>query len=140
MKYPGDEAIRKVARRRLADEDPTIALHAAILTCFAGDYYGYPLVKESVYSPDKKLRLKTVAVLGNRRFDKKRTEITSMLLERLKTESEPHIIVQIIQSLDRRPSREILTAYEPFLKHGNEYVALHAKVAYDAMKKRLRQR
>jgi hypothetical protein len=71
--------IAQFLRRKMTDPDVVLALHAAIVSCYSGDWSGLPVLLRCVRSDDPELRLKAIAQLGDSQFRSHADKIVPLL-------------------------------------------------------------
>ena len=122
--------IAQYLRRKMADDDRALALRAAIVSCYSGDWSGIGLLLRSLKSDDPALRLKALGqVVESRRFGRYRDQIVRSLLDELKNPMSEAHLVRALESLGAYPSDEVLEAVRGFLEHENPRVARRAKMS-----------
>jgi HEAT repeat protein len=119
--------------QKMKDKDEQIALKAAIISCYSGDWSGFDILLQHVGHHEPALRLTAVAQLADVRFRTHAKRVVPLLLERLRLEKDPGVLERAIESLGNYPSRQVLDAIQPFLKHENERVRARTKLVVDWM-------
>lgn len=111
-------------------KDPEIALQAAIVTCYSGDWSGFPLLLAATKSRDPKLRYKAVAQLVDSRFHSRSKEVAPALEAQLAAD-DARLVERAIESLSGYPvaAKRII----PFLDHTDRRIVRRAAMSLGAM-------
>lgn len=135
--YDRDATIIAFLRRKMTDSDQELALHAAITTCYSGDWSGFPMLLRYVSHESPKLREQAIAQLGDPRFRRYQDQVVPLILKRLSAEKDASLIERSIETLGSYPSKETLTAIAPFQKHENKQVRLRAALVGETLSREL---
>ena len=121
----------------MKSDDREIALVAAIITCYSGNWSGFESLIAAVDDSDPKLRKKAAAQLGDVQFIRHKDRIQTCLLRRLTKETNPAALERVIGSLGTYPSEEVKKRIAPFLKHESELVKRRAELVWRRMRRKL---
>lgn len=128
--YSPNARIIQYLRRKMTSDDPSMALDAAITSCYSGDASGGALVVRCMKSDDPDLRLKAIAqVVDADQFRPHRATIVRSLLDELKNPTSDAHLERAIESLGAYPSDAVQEVLTPFLKHQNPQVAQRAQMS-----------
>lgn len=137
--FSADARITQFLRKIMAGADPNLALEAAIVSCYSGDWSGFPLVLRAAKSDNADLRLKAIAQFVDPRFNRYRGKIVPILLAELKSPMSVDHLERAIESLEAYPSKAVLEAVTPFQKHANDQVRQRAQLVIPAIQRQLNQ-
>jgi hypothetical protein len=126
--YKSNPRIVQFLRRKMTDPDPVLALEAAIITCYSGDWSGLPAILRCGRSKDADLRLRAIGQLGSDPFRPHAAKVVPILLDELKTPLSDAHLERAIESLQAYPTGPVAEAVTPFLKHGNPQVRTRARL------------
>jgi HEAT repeat protein len=126
--------------KKSKDPDPRIALEAAIVTTYSGDWSGFDIILGFASNKDPKLRSDAIAQLGAIRFRRYAKRIVPLLLERLRVEKDPEVLDWTIEALGNYPSQLALDAIRPFEKHEDPRVSLRATGVNQTITQELRKK
>jgi hypothetical protein len=133
--YSRNEKITVFLRRKMADPDSSLALNAAIVSCYSGDWSGFPLMLRCARSEDAALRLQAISQFVDSQFRGYSAKIVPVLLEELQKPTSDDHLERAIDSLSAYPSDKVLDAVTPFLKHKNTQVSTRAKLTIEAIQR-----
>ena len=111
-----NNALTSLLGEMMKSDDREIALVAAIITCYSGNWSGFESLIAAVDDSDPKLRKKAAAQLGDVQFIRHKDRIQTCLLRRLTKETNPAALERVIGSLGTYPSEEVKKRIAPFLK------------------------
>lgn len=137
--YSTDAKITEYLRKIMAGANPDLALEAAIVSCYSGDWSGFPLMLRAAKSDNADLRLKAIAQFVDPRFNRYRDKIVPILLAELKSPMSVDHLERAIESLEAYPSKAVLEAIIPFQKHQNDQVRQRAQLVIPAIQRQLNQ-
>ena len=136
--YKPDPRIAAYLRRKMTDDDRTVALRAAIISCYSGDASGGGVVVRCLASDDPKLRMRAIAQVGDEKYYRPhRDAIVKALLAELKSPTSDAHLERAIESLGSYPTDEVLKAVTPFLTHKDALVAERAKLTASWIRRKL---
>jgi len=136
--YDPDPRIAAYLRRKMTDDDPAVALHAAIISCYSGDASGGGVVVRCMSSDDPKLRMEAIAqVVDEKRFRPHRDAIVRALLAELKAPTSDAHLERAIESLGSYPTDEVMKAVTPFVTHKHKLVAGRAQMTVSAIRREM---
>jgi hypothetical protein len=127
--------IARFLRHKMADPDPLLALHAAITTCYTGDWFGLPVMLRCTRSTDPDVRMDAIAQCVDHIFLPYSEKVVPLLLEELKTPLSDAHLERAIHSLETYPGDRVAEAVTPFLTHKNEHVRARARATLEAIQR-----
>src|SRR5262245_10135230 len=133
--FDPDPRITRFLRRKMTDDNPALALEAAIVTCYVSDWSGAPLMLRCARSNDRELRLKAIAQFVDSRFRRYADKIVPILLDELKQPLSDDHLERALESLGAYPEKRVAEAVTPLLKHKNPQVATRARLTLDAIER-----
>jgi hypothetical protein len=136
--YRTDPRIALFLRRKMTDVDPNLALEAAIVSCYSGDWSGVGLLLRAARCDTPSLRLKAIAQIGDPHFRAYANKIVPILLDELKSPTSIDHLERAIESLGAYPSQKVLDAVKPFLTHTNSQVSARARLVVASLEREIK--
>jgi hypothetical protein len=133
--FDPDPRITQFLRRKMTDDDPGLALEAAIVTCYVSDWSGMPVMLRCARSKDRELRLKAIGQFCGVRFRRYADKIVPILLDELKQPLSDDHLERAVDSLGTYPEDRVVAAVTPLLKHKNPQVAYRARLSLDTIQR-----
>jgi len=118
-------------RRKMTDADGTLALQAAIVSCYSGDWSGLPVLLRCARSDDPDLRLEAIAQLVDNKFQPHAGKVIPLLLAEIKQPLSDAHLEWAVNSLGTYKSAEVVASITPLLEHRNEQVRGRARLSLD---------
>lgn len=137
--YRFNRRISEYLKKKMGDPDPHLALDAAIITCYSGDWSGFPMILQCVSDKDPAIRKRAIRSLVDFRYRSRAERVVPLLLKRLHAEADAALIDRTIETLGNYPSTAVLRAIHPYLKHEKERVRTRARLVVEDMTKKLKQ-
>ena len=120
----------------MKSDERQVALQAAILTCYSGDWSGFETLLATLSDQDPILRKKAATQLGDAsQFVRHKDRIKEQLLKRLATETDAGALGHIVDTLGSYPSKQVLDGLIPFAKHDSEIVRQRAVIALQRIRR-----
>lgn len=122
--------ITAMLKRLYRNIDEDIALEAAIISCYSGDWSGFPMILETARSPDKTKAIKAIGQPGTTTFEEHEKEIIPILIPLLNTD-DLSLLDSTIEAFGtyKGTAKYIL----PFLTHENSAITDRAIVTLRIM-------
>ena len=133
--YRTDPRITQFLRRKMSDADGALALQAAIITCYSGDWSGFPVLLRCARSEDPQLRLRAIAQLVDIRYQKHSARVVPLLLAELKQPLSDRHLERAVESLGTYARIEVVEAITPLLEHQNDQVKRRARLSLDRIER-----
>lgn len=128
--YSYNAEIDAELKKLMTHRDPERALHAAIITCYSGDWSGFPLLLEGTKSPNRAIAMKAIGQLVDSRYQGRANQVVPLLLPHLATK-DMALLERTIETLGNY--RIAATHVLPFLKHENKNILLRTILALNSM-------
>lgn len=122
--------ITAMLKRLYASKDEEVALQAAIISCYSGDWSGFPMLLEATKSPDKKIAMKAIGQLVDSRYSGRAKKVVPLLIPHLQTD-DLNLLNRTIETLGnyKGTAKHIL----PFLQHEDTDIVWRTILALNSM-------
>ncbi len=124
------DEITTMLKRLYDSKDEEIALQAGIISCYSGDWSGFPMLLEATKSSDKTITMKAIGQLVDCRYRGRAKQVVPMLIPHLKTD-DLKLLNRTIETLGsyRGTAEHIL----PFLQHRDKHIVWRTILALNSM-------
>ena len=126
--YRGE--ITAMLKRLYGNKDEDVALQAAIISCYSGDWSGFPMLLVATRNPDKVIAVKAIGQLSDSRYRGLAEQVVPLLIPHLETD-DLELLSQTIETLGNYPGTA--KCILPFLEHKDRHIVWRTILALNSM-------